>query len=56
MASASSTKTQVLQMNNVDFGIITDSLPAGEYIVVLVGSSAPVYWEYRTPTASINQG
>jgi hypothetical protein len=38
-------------MNNVDFGTITDSLPAGQYIVVLVGSSAPVYWEYPDPNS-----
>ncbi len=44
-----SEKTQILQTNNVDFGIITDSLPAGKYIVVLVGSTSPVYFEHPDP-------
>ncbi|SIN66102.1 hypothetical protein [Chitinophaga niabensis] len=46
-----STKVQILQLNNVDFGTITDSLPADSYIVVLVGSSTPVYWEYPDPNS-----
>ncbi|MRG44712.1 hypothetical protein GFS24_06285 [Chitinophaga sp. SYP-B3965] len=41
-----STKYQTPADNNVDFGNISDSLPAGTYIIIFVGSSAPAKFFY----------